>query len=519
MGIRTYLASGVFTATYATSRVSGMATGFNLTVSDTIDSEPTGELVVGISENGLKEYTLGSKSGIVLSDGVVKSRTHEGKTVVIVDPILDLFKKAVVVGNANSYLEKQIGLSPNAESSDFVVLLSNADVIAANFELSKGNVGGFMDKMFGLNNGEGNNVKIRYDKVEESPVVSQLSKLKTGGGASSQNRGSFFTNDAFFNRNGLYTVESIFQSTVLQLGLELYWVRDNIYSLEPPRLTNPNAEAEPQQIDWTDIVEINTVSDPYNIPDIIIPSTFMPDIIGTSGVSSAAHTAVAGGVLSKMDGKRSMKIVTYEIPNFLLNPIQIAMNTASSAVDSVYGPLKKLTDKDAIKYATTFYGSHARRSKEFMLNRGTCDLIFRPDITVPYSWYSINGTEMFVTSITHTISRNSATTRLVVVGKRNKDTETEDSSTPLDPSLILEKEKETLDKADEKISTAVREINTKVKEVIDKVERRASGDMTSFLDFHGQNLSKDEVALMFGDDEEVSRVLARVSSVHKTIKV
>lgn len=515
MSIVTYLAEGVISASYETSRMGSIATGFNLTITDSLDITHDGELEVGIDGETKETYKLGSKKGIILSDGVMLSRTQEGRTTVIVDPIMDLFKKAIVVNNSTTYLEEAVG-GENV-SSDFMVSLTPADVIQANTKLRNGDILGFIDIMFGLKNGEGNGVIIKTDKSTDSPIVRDLksiSELSSSGGST---KGSFFTNNAIYQRTGLYTVETIYQQTLAPLGLEIYWNGDNKYSLEPPRLTNSEAKSSSVYISNNDIIEINTITDPYNVPDLIIPSTYMPDIVGASGHSVVMQNAIKEGVLSKLNGKRSMKLQTYEIPNFLLDTFRIAMITGKNAIDKTYAPLRNLTDDEAIKYTSTFFGSSARKSRLYKLTRGGCKLTFRPDITIPFMWYTIDGEEYFVTGIRHSISRSSSSTFLTIGGKRNTSIET-DSPTPKEDTTVKGIEEKFFDKIVKSTDEKVKTINS-YSELIEKRIEKSGGEIHSYLDYSGGDISSDDFLKIFGDKDEMQKLVDEVADVHPTLKV
>lgn len=517
MGIVKHLAEGVSSVVFQTSRMGQFSTGFNLTISDTLGAEHDGEIAVAVEGDRNISHKLGSKKGIILSDGTDLSRTHHGRNTVIVDPIMDLLKKSIIVNNTMSYLEEEIGEA--VQDPDFIVTLTVSEVEAANLSLRNGNVAGFIDVMFGLSEGGGTGVIIKSDKAIESPIIRDLSEIASLASNSDGARGSFFTALSTFSKGGLYTVESIFQQTLGPLGLELYWVKDNIYSLEPPRLTNPKSEALSIQINKDDIVKISSTVDPYNVPDIIIPSTVVPDVVGVNAASVLSQNSLKLGILSNMSGKRSMKIQTYDIPNFLINPITMAMKVSAENINNVNAPLKELTSEEAITYYSTFFGSSARKSQLYRLTRGGCTLKFRPDITEPFRWYTIDETEYFVTDIRHTITRSSAETVLTIGGKRNEAHEIE-SSPPKSDSKIKKTEDNFLKKVKVKSESEVDKVNDTIEHIKQKVERNSSsfnGD-DSYLAFSGGNLSSDSVNVLFGNDNEMLRVIKSTKSVDNTNK-
>jgi len=515
VGIVTYLAEGVSSVTYTTSKMGHIATGFNLTIVDEAKNTHDGEIEVSVT--GDREFTakLGSTHGIVLSDGKSIARTKIGKTTVVVDPILDLLKKAIIVNDNRSYLEEKMG--GQIESSDFLVILTPAKIMEANAALASGDVLTFIDTMFGLRGGAGNGVVIKTDKAKESPIIRDLDKLRNTASGTESAQGSFFVSNAHFTKHGLYTVENIFTQTLGPLGLELYWSKDNVYSLEPPRLTNPNAEVKPIDIGQEDIIRMNVISDPYNIPDIILPQTMVPNVLGAGGITTAAKIALETGILSNMENKRSMKIQTYTIPNFLHDTIKIAMNTGKNSIDKDSAPIENITSPDAIKSAITFFGSHARKSKLYGLTRGTCSLIFRPEITEPACWYNIDGKEMFVSSIAHNITRGNATTTLTIAGIRNVGHETQDiPSSAEGVGQIIEVENAFV--KDVKNNTAKEE--TAILKSIQQDAKSAqdgSVDEHGCISFWGGDLSKEEASLIFGDKDEIAEAIEKAKEINKLI--
>jgi hypothetical protein len=514
MPILTYLAEGVSSVNYDTSRVGSIATGFNLTISDTTQVQHDGEIEVGITGDTNMTVKLGSKFGIILSDGVTKTRTHTGRTTVIVDPIMDLFKKAIIINNTRgTYLERTLG--KRIADSDFIVALTVQDTYNANDKLIMGDVTGFIDIMFGLTDGKSRDVVILTDKVAESPIIKSLSNLRSHTNWE-EGKGSFFFHDASFGGEGLYTVESIYQQTLAPLGLELYWVKDNIYSLEPPRLTNPKALPEPVVIDKKDIISMDSISDPYNIPDLIIPSSEMNNVLGQGGHNVMASIIMQTGVLTNLSGKRSLKIQTYDIPNILMPSITLLMKNAAEAKDKSHGALPPITSDEAIENAITFFGSSARKSQLYKLSRGGCRLAFRPDITVPFSWYVIDGEEYFVTDVRHSITRSSAETRLTIGGKRNKDVEVseETAKSSVDIKSIESEFLQNINKEVEKtISNIVQEgINQ------DRKLNNTDADLSP-LSYNGGDIDSENMEKMFPSKESLQSVFNPIKEVHRTVRI
>lgn len=515
--IKSYLAPGINSITYETTRFGNIATGFNLTIEDQVNVSHDGEVSITIESNGeTKEHKLGTKEGIVISDGIVDSRTSEGRTTVVVDPIMDLFKKAIIVTLSDSYLEQVINEAGRSGDNSFAVIMSQPDVLIANNKLKSGDVAGYIDDMFGLSGGVGSKVTILTDKVSESPIVSSLQTISSTVDTNSAT-GSFFIAGSNFERQGVYSVEDIFNDTLAPLGLELYWVNGSTYSLEPPRLSNTNSEVIGEEISKSEIISMNTITDPYNIPDIMIPDVYMPQIVGTGAASITSSEAIRSGVVSRLDSNKVMKIKTFKIPSFLINPISTAMRASAGAKDSL-SQIPNLADEEATNNMITFFGSHARKTQMYGLTRGSCTLSLRPDITVPYSWYKIAGLEVFVSNIRHTVTRKRAITTLTIAGTRDVSKEIDDSGASFDPGEIMSSQESFIAEMNRSALNSIEECTENLSTILKEIESSGKSDSKSFYSAYSPDMSKDEVANVFGDEQEYNDIIEGVKETHLELR-
>jgi len=87
-------AEGAFSVSYRSTNLGSLATGFNLTVSgpEKVIASIRAKRKITVS-NGDTTAEFGASKGVVLMDGKKESRLFKGSSVVIVDPIYDLFQK------------------------------------------------------------------------------------------------------------------------------------------------------------------------------------------------------------------------------------------------------------------------------------------------------------------------------------------------------------------------------------------------------------------------------------------
>ena len=472
MAVDTVKADGLYSVAYNTTRLGNVATGFNLTMTGapgTMNNKKTVNASFG-SYRG----EFGSKDGIVLSTAKRFSRTYKGETVVVVDPIFELFQKLIVVEHS----ENSFTAAARVSGVGNLVVLQK-DELSQSFykDLGNGDVKSFVNRII-----EPGNIDIKYDKADKSPIINALRGLGAEGNPSMD------VAREFSMLGKMFTVGDIFTQFLAPLGLELYWVKDKTYSLEPPRLSQANPKPNEIVIKKEDIIDMHIRSDPFNAPDIIIPTFTLPDTLGSLGGNLMATKALTSGIIGKQGGK-NLKVSTYDVPSFILNPFKMAFESAAGAQGFYEGGMPSGAGETAKKTLAKIFGSHARKSSLYKLSNGDCVLTFRPDITEPYSWYTIDDELCFVSDIRHDINRSSAVTVLTIAGIYEPDNVTEEDVGEAEsdlPEIELRQRSKLQDAASAKTVKIKQDVKEGSKEKIKEPFRT----------------TREEMALVFGDPEK-----------------
>lgn len=511
----------ISSVTFKAGRDNGLSSGYTLNVVlISLSSTPIKSIEVETTGVNAGTFRLGSEKGISLSMGRSMTRTHQGSTSSSVDPITDLLKKSVIMSTTRSALYQYVSDSTGLENRDKIVFVSEADRQRAGEHLSVGNIQGYCGIMMGLSDGEANNVQILFDKVADSPIVANLmtsGEIKWQSGDTS-NENSLFHISGGLAGGILMTVEDIFRKILAPLGLELYWVKDNIYSLEPPRIANDNSETI-ATVRKDEIISLDTESNPYNTPSLIIPVELEDDIMGKAASIGLQYVLDVGILNGDDEATRSLKIEKYNIPSFLVNPLKNAITSASIARNKTVGAIAELTTSEAVGKYELFYGDFARKTSLYERNSGSCVIVFRPELTVPYAWYDIDGTDAFVTSIVHTITRNKATTLLTIAAMR--DLTKGETAQPKPKGNSAKKAKDSEDRV-------VKEIVDKSVIIDSEYVRKIDGHIQDMFSFHreekdthhavlGGKLLEKEITSIFGDEAKEDDVLSLQGELHPKV--
>lgn len=515
------LDESIASVTFKAGRDNGIASGYSLkVVFDHITSNAVRTVDVEVTGKNAGTFTLGSDKGISLSMGRSMTRTRQGSTSSSVDPIADLFKKSVIMTQTRSSLYEYVDKMGNSENKNKIVFVSSSRLQEANAYLSAGNIQGYCAIMMGLSDNSANNVRLDFSKVEESPIVANLKESGTikWSSGDTNNSNSLFHLSGGIASGTIMTVEDIFRKILAPLGLELYWVRDNLYSLEPPRIANDDSETV-VTIRKEDIISLDTESNPYNTPSLIIPIELEDDIIGKASTIGLQYIVDVGILNGDDESTRSLKIETYNIPSFLVNPLKNAITSTSIARNKSVGAIAEMTTSEATGKYELFYGDFARKTSLYERSNGSCTVVFNPALTVPYAWYNINGIEAFVTSIIHTITRSKATTLLTIAAMR--DTSDKKLPKPKPNANRSKQAKESEDKVIKEIADAsaiidrdyVRMIDQRVQQMfhVHKDKKETHHDVS------GDTLSADEVDKIFGSQEDEKSVLEQHESLHPKV--
>jgi hypothetical protein len=434
-------AEGLFTVNYSSSRLGNVATGFSLSM---VGKEGTlGDRMTVEVSNGLGGSAIfGSKYGVTLTTGKSLSRSYRGDMKVVVDPGYDMFGKLIIIH------EKEGDFVKATKDRDLgsIRVLSNATAKRLLFgNLMSGDMAGFIDGIIG----KLENIVLDTSKANESPIIKALTESNLIRKINNSN-----AIDEFLSFRKVFSIGDFFSSLVAPFGLEVYWVSDNIYSVEPARLAagpGDNVIHVPEDI----IEELNISSDIYNAPDIIVPSFARNEMLGALGLDVAAKTALLTGFTNTVgsSGNR-LKISTYDIPSFLMDPVETAMSSVDFKNAGYGGNASRHTTDKALRTVASFFSSYAKKSTLYRLKTGSCTLEFSPQFTQGFSWYEIAGEKVFVSDIHHTITRGSASTTLNIAGKFF-DFESTDIKTP---TLDFSQEEKTIADAKKKCDKHIREI-------------------------------------------------------------
>ena len=475
----TITAEGLFTVSYGSTRLGNIATGFNMTLTGPPGSV-SGKTTVSIS-NGKDTEIWGSKNGIVLSVGDSMSRTSEGQSTVVTDPIFDFFQKIVYFQNASTTYAEKI-----KSSGALIILDSNAVETALYETLGAGKIKEFIDMVIS----PPSHIKINYSKTANSPLVKALQGGSTVSGIL-QDDSVFAASKTFIN--GQYmSVGDIFNQFICPLGLELYWEKDGDYSLEPPRLTVDNPVSI-KSIGLDEIVSLRINTDPYNAPDVIIPNMVHQESLGVMSGDDFILRSLSAGVLKDIGGK-NVKVSTYDIPSFLVSTVKEATRVHELSFNSYEGGSPYQSSDEAASKIAAFFGAHARKSSLYAQKTGECVMSLSPAIVRAYNWYKIAGTLCFVSEIRHEISRGSAVTILTVAGVHDKSILTNDLVSNVKSSLPA-RERKFVDKLKKEAEDETKKTTKKIKSGI-KVTQIKPG-----------LIKKKDMSNIFSDTDENTSVV------------
>lgn len=477
----TITAEGLFSVSYTSTRMGNIATGFNMSISGPSGSID-GKKTVKVS-NGEQSGTWGTDSGVVLSKGNRVSRNYEGDSSVVVDPIYDLFQKLVFFKQMDegSFSDKVKG------SGNFVSLTVHEVEVALREKLGAGDIKGFLEMAIQ----PPGHINISYDKIGDSPVIQAL-KGNTSYGKITEN--TINASMRMFSAGTMMSVGDIFTRFIAPLGLELYWESSGHYSLEPPRLSMNNPSPV-MSISRKDIIDLRITTDPYNAPDIVIPSMVLGGSIGIMAHEQFVIASLEGGVLGKMGGK-NLRVSTYDIPDFLSDPVMDAVKgIEKNCIDNYSGGVVKQASEDTAIRIARFYGAHSRKSSLYSMKSGECTMVLRPDIVKAYNWYTIDGQLCFVSDIRHQISRGSAMTILTIAGINDEKMSTS-GLVGMSPSKVPEIEDKMIDqlndKANSETNTNTESIKKGQKKTESKAKKRTPKDMNKIFGDYEANQSELE---------------------------
>ena len=169
-------------------------------------------------------------------------------------------------------------------------------------------------------------------------------------------------------------------------------------------------------IEKKDIIDLKITTDPFNAPDVVIPTFSYQKSLGVQAADLFVIKSLSSGVLKNI-GSKNLRVSTYDIPQFLFSPVAEAVRASEDfTIDSYEGGLPSHASSEVADKIASFFGAHARKSSLYRQKTGECVMLFRPDIIDGYAWYMIDGIKCFVSDVRHEITRSNAVTILTIAG-------------------------------------------------------------------------------------------------------
>ena len=384
-----------FNITYSTTHIENIGTSVSISYSSKYDEHfPTIEFEVGN-----KKVNWGNTSFRLVGVGKNLSRITSSHTYSFSDPLNLILQKTVIVSNISEKNSQFMRLLKDSNKVTYLPKEKLQDLLINT--ISKGHITEFISRI--LNEPS---IRLNGEREDKSPIVKILKSSPSAASGS-------FTNMFYRNigeqlmRGGIFTVGSILAQILPIFGLEIYYNRD-YYSIEPPRfLFKDKSTTSPIEIHEDDIINITVESPKVNIPSIILPRIDFQNMAISSYATKCSEMFAAQIMqeLSKIKNLPVFKIKTYDIPNILV-PQGFQYNTQS---------LFERVNKNFMEL-WKYYSAFAFKSTFNEMNIGNIELVFSPHILDPFKWYKIGDKEYFVTTITHSISRGTATTSLQFSG-------------------------------------------------------------------------------------------------------
>jgi len=383
-----------YNISFSTTNIENIGTSSSISIAHKKDSVA---LPIEFTYNGEK-FTWGNKNFKLIGIGKNLTRTSSAYTLNFNDPLNLVIQKTVIISNiskSNSMFMKMIG----NENSKKVTFFYKSDLIQLILNtLLKGKIGAFINKLI-----DDDEIKINSSKESLSPIVKMLQK-ESGNDATGQFKNMFYqTITEPLLQGGIFSVGSVLSQILPIFGLEIYYENES-YSLEPPRFLFKNKNStENIKLTTKDVINITVEEPKITIPSIIIPRIDFQHMALSSYVSKCSEVFAQGILkeLSKIKDLPLFKIKTFDVPNILV-PTFYQQDT-----ESLFNTAGK-----SFRKLWAYYSAFSFKSTFNEMHTGSIELVFNPKIVNPYKWYEIDGKFYFITDITHSITRNNATTSL-----------------------------------------------------------------------------------------------------------
>lgn len=365
--------SETYSVSFSTTRLGTICTGYRLTMAGK-----------GAMKSGIK----GVDGGVLIAKGTTLRRDYEAETLTYGDPIYQELSGSIVIAPNNSSAPGG-GLNVLTEEEARELFYST---------IMQGDPLGFLKRLI-----PGANITMGTP----SAAMDSLG----GNGSPNANEKTISQINDMFGVGQIITVQDTLQTFLPILGVELYWDGDDRYILEAPRILTPKSKGT---IIREDIIEKTIGSDVFNVPDVIIPR-FPPTPIMTKRNWDTAMVEGLQNVSGAIRGNKKVKITVFDIPSVhsgaLLDGLQAFRNSKTLTTGVLHWKNPSTTNR-----VLSFFTGLAFSSAMYGIASGTVVCRFQPNISIPASWYEVDGELLFISDIRHEVSRFRAVTILTVAG-------------------------------------------------------------------------------------------------------
>ncbi len=387
----------IYSISYSATRVQNVASGYSLTI--------TGKNLSGMTKvncNGASGSSgvLGSSHAILMSKGKVETKTFTGESVVVVDPVVAALGKLIIFEHTPPGDKEGI---PSTDSERVKYMRYRDYTHSFKKHLITGDIQAFIEDVFGAL------------PIDITFIANDICKsLKNGKPPKFSSTLQAKSMEAIMGMKNPITVGEIFSQVISSFGLELYFKSGKEYTLEEPRMLQKNPKPI-GTISRDDIIELSTRANPYNIPDMIVPSFDVSETFPLASARQLQQKLLSAQMsnLAKQKGTGGFKVETYQVPAIFTPTIGATRSLRRKRLEENNMPEISTETHSAIE---AYFQAFAYKSSFLSLDTGSIRTVFRPDINVPYSWYKVDGSLYFISNIAHNVSRSSAETVLSIAG-------------------------------------------------------------------------------------------------------
>ena len=378
---------------YQTTYLDRIGTGFSISLATKEKLATAGKVKFKYDGN---TYILGTEKAILSGYGGNASRLNKSTTANFIDPLAISLQKAVIISTVSPKENEFLKIIPNKKA---LVYLEEYNLIRMINTLGQGGLQELIELFF-----EGDNVEIDFSNMKKSPIIQALMSSGVSKDIIAPQVKNLFQQNMTDTlvRDGLYTVGGLLAQLLPLLGLEFYHIKNNRYSLEPPRYLFFDDKYH-NEIKENEVVSISQQKPITSLANVVLPNVDFQNL-ALRQVATKCSLYFASQLINKLGEIVKLpiiKIQTYNIPNLLIPEY--------AQFEKV--PLVDRTNQ-YLRHIWIYYSSLAVQSIFSKLDTGSIELVFKPEITEPYKWYKVAGHWYFITNISHNISRGALGTHL-----------------------------------------------------------------------------------------------------------